>query len=136
MLLKYLVYGAPDLAMTQFAIDTLTVVLFVLVLFKLPSFLRFSNSKNKIRDTIVSVAFGLLIALITLQALVYPSNKEVSKFYAENAYLLAKGKNVVNVILVDYRGVDTMIETIVLAIAAIGVLSILKYKTEDGEKAE
>src|SRR5690606_36182070 len=93
-------------------------------------------SKNKIRDTIVSVAFGLLIALITLQALVYPSNKEVSKFYAENAYLLAKGKNVVNVILVDYRGVDTMIETIVLAIAAIGVLSILKYKTEDGEKAE
>ena len=134
--LIFVVYGAPDLAMTQFAIDTLTVVLFVLVLFKLPSFLRFSNSKNKIRDTIVSVAFGLLIALITLQALVYPSNKEVSKFYAENAYLLAKGKNVVNVILVDYRGVDTMIETIVLAIAAIGVLSILKYKTEDGEKAE
>ncbi len=134
--LIFVVYGAPDLAMTQFAIDTLTVVLFVLVLFKLPAFLKFSNKKNKIRDGIVSTAFGILIALITLQALVYPSNKEVSKFYAENAYILAKGKNVVNVILVDYRGVDTMIETIVLSIAAIGVLSILKYKTEDEEKRE
>jgi len=134
--LIFVVYGAPDLAMTQFAIDTLTVVLFVLVLFKLPAFLKFSNTKNKIRDSIVSIAFGVLIALITLQALVYPSNKEVSKFYAENAYILAKGKNVVNVILVDYRGIDTMIETIVLSIAAVGVLSILKYKTEDGEKTE
>lgn len=134
--LIFVVYGAPDLAMTQFAIDTLTVVLFVLVLFKLPSFLKLSNSKNKIRDGIVSSLFGILIAIITLQATLYPSNKEVSKFYAENAYLLAKGKNVVNVILVDYRGIDTMIETIVLSIAAIGVLSILKYKTEDGEKSE
>lgn len=134
--LIFVVYGAPDLAMTQFAIDTLTVVLFVLVLFKLPSFLKLSNSKNKFRDSVVSIAFGLLIALITLQALLYPSNKEISKFYAENAYLLAKGKNVVNVILVDYRGIDTMIETIVLSIAAIGVLSILKYKTEDGERSE
>lgn len=134
--LIFVVYGAPDLAMTQFAIDTLTVVLFVLVLFKLPSFLRLSNPKNKIRDCIVSILFGTLIAIITLQATLYPSNKEVSKFYAENAYLLAKGKNVVNVILVDYRGIDTMIETIVLSIAALGVLSILKYKTEDGERTE
>lgn len=134
--LIFVVYGAPDLAMTQFAIDTLTVVLFVLVLFKLPSFLKLSNSKNKVRDGIVSTLFGILIAIITLQATLYPSNKEISKFYAENAYLLAKGKNVVNVILVDYRGIDTMIETIVLSIAAIGVLSILKYKTEDGEKSE
>lgn len=134
--LIFVVYGAPDLAMTQFAIDTLTVVLFVLVLFKLPSFLKLSNSKNKLRDSIVSIAFGILIAIITLQATLYPSNKEISKFYADNAYLLAKGKNVVNVILVDYRGVDTMIETIVLSIAAVGVLSILKYKTEDGEKSE
>lgn len=134
--LIFVVYGAPDLAMTQFAIDTLTVVLFVLVLFKLPSFLRLSNSKNKLRDLILSTLFGVLIAIITLQATLYPSNKEVSKFYAENAYVLAKGKNIVNVILVDYRGFDTLIETIVLSIAALGVWSILKYKTKDGEKTE
>lgn len=134
--LIFVFYGAPDLAMTQFAIDTLTVVLFVLVLFKLPTFLNFSNLKIQIRDAVVALAFGTLIALITLQALVYPSDKEVSKFYADNTYVLAKGKNVVNVILVDFRGFDTLIETIVLSIAAIGVYSILKYKTKDGERSE
>ena len=122
--------------MTQFAIDTLTVVLFVLVLFKLPTFLKFSNKKIQFRDGVVSIAFGILISLITLQALVYPSTKDVSKFYADNAYLLAKGKNVVNVILVDFRGFDTLIETIVLSIAAIGVYGMLKYKLKDGEKSE
>src|SRR5690606_25488499 len=134
--LIFVFYGAPDLAMTQFAIDTLTVVLFVLVLFKLPPFLKFTNKKIQFRDGVISVSFGILIALITLQALVSPADKSVSKFYADNAYILAKGKNVVNVILVDYRGFDTMIETIVLGIAAIGVYSILKYKTQDGEKSE
>lgn len=134
--LIFVFYGAPDLAMTQFAIDTLTVVLFVLVLFRLPSFLKFSNRKIQIRDAIIATIFGILISLITLQALVYPSEKEVSKFYADSAYTLAKGKNVVNVILVDFRGFDTLIETIVLSIAAIGVYSILKYKTKDGEKTE
>ncbi|MDN3708912.1 DUF4040 domain-containing protein [Myroides ceti] len=134
--LIFVFYGAPDLAMTQFAIDTLTVVLFVLVLFRLPSFLKFSNRKIQIRDAIIATIFGILISLITLQALVYPSDKEVSKFYADSAYTLAKGKNVVNVILVDFRGFDTLIETIVLSIAAIGVYSILKYKTKDGEKTE
>lgn len=134
--LIFVFYGAPDLAMTQFAIDTLTVVLFVLVLFKLPPFLKFSNSKIQFRDGIISISFGILISLITLQALVSPADKSVSKFYADNAYVMAKGKNVVNVILVDFRGFDTMIETIVLSIAAIGVYSILKYKTQDGEKSE
>ena len=134
--LIFVFYGAPDLAMTQFAIDTLTVVLFVLVLFKLPPFLKFTNSKIQFRDGLISVFFGILIALITLQVMVYPADKTVSKFYADNVYSLAKGKNVVNVILVDYRGFDTMIETIVLSIAAIGVYSILKYKTKDGEKSE
>ena len=126
--LIFVFYGAPDLAMTQFAIDTLTVVLFVLVLFKLPGFLPFRNKKIIFRDALISLGFGGLIMLITLQSLVYPANKEISRFYAENAYTLAKGKNVVNVILVDFRGFDTLIESIVLSIAALGVYGILKYR--------
>ncbi len=126
--LIFVFYGAPDLAMTQFAIDTLTVVLFVLVLFKLPPFLTFRNKSILIRDGIISLGFGGLIMLITLESLVYPANKEISQFYAENAYTLAKGKNVVNVILVDFRGFDTLIESIVLSIAALGVYGILKYR--------
>ena len=126
--LIFVFYGAPDLAMTQFAIDTLTVVLFVLVLFKLPAFLPFRNKKIIVRDGLISLGFGGLIMLITLQSLIYPASKEISRFYAENAYVLAKGKNVVNVILVDFRGFDTLIETIVLSIAALGVFGILKYR--------
>lgn len=132
--LLFVFYGAPDLAMTQFTIDTLTVVLFVLVLFKLPSFLTFNNRVIQLRDAVISIAFGGLISLITLQALVAPADKEISKYYAENAYLLAKGKNVVNVILVDFRGVDTLIETIVLTIAALGVYSLLKLRVKSSEK--
>ncbi len=131
--LIFVFYGAPDLAMTQFAIDTLTVVLFVLVLFKLPTYIKQARRSIQLRDLVVSVAFGTLIAAITLQALIYPADKEISSFFAENSYLLAKGKNVVNVILVDFRGFDTMIETIVLSISAIGVYGLLKYKASASE---
>ena len=132
--LIFVFYGAPDLAMTQFTIDTLIVVLFVLVLFKLPPFLGYKSRKVLWRDTLVSLCFGLLMTLITLQALVSPASKEVSQFFAENTYILAKGKNVVNVILVDFRGFDTMVETIVLSIAALGVYGLLKYRASNEEE--
>lgn len=134
--LIFVFYGAPDLAMTQFTIDTLIVVLFVLVLFKLPPFLGYKSRKVLWRDTLVSLCFGLLMTLITLQALVSPASKEVSQFFAENTYILAKGKNVVNVILVDFRGFDTMVETIVLSIAALGVYGLLKYRASNEEERE
>lgn len=79
-------------------------------------------------------AFGILIAIVALMVLQEPTNKEISRFYADNAYPLAKGKNVVNVILVDFRGSDTMVEITVLTIAAIGVYSMLKLKTNPSEK--
>ncbi|GAA4441734.1 putative monovalent cation/H+ antiporter subunit A [Ravibacter arvi] len=132
--LIFVYYGAPDLAMTQFTIDTLTVVLFVLVLYRLPHFLNMSNRKMKLRDGLVAISFGSLISLITLQALISPANKEISRFYADNAYLLAKGKNVVNVILVDFRGADTMVEIMVLTIAALGVYSLLKLNVKPTDK--
>lgn len=128
MCLIFVIFGAPDLAMTQFSIDILTVVLFVLVLYKLPAYLPYKNKKIIGRDALISICFGTLIMLIAMESLLFPANKEISKFYAENAYVLAKGKNVVNVILVDFRGFDTLIETIVLSIAAMGVYGLLKYK--------
>ncbi|MFA7469315.1 MAG: hydrogen gas-evolving membrane-bound hydrogenase subunit E [Weeksellaceae bacterium] len=133
MCLIFVLYGAPDLAMTQFSIDILTVVLFVLVLYKLPHFLTIKNKKVIGRDVLVSVCFGGLIMLIAMESLLFPADKTLSRFYAENAYVLAKGKNVVNVILVDFRGFDTMIESIVLTIAALGVYGLLKYKAVNEE---
>jgi multicomponent Na+:H+ antiporter subunit A len=132
--LLFVFYSAPDLAMTQFTIDTLTVVLFVLVLFKLPAFTKISTATVKVRDMMMAVSFGTLISIIALEVLEEPVNKEISQYYAENAYVLAKGKNVVNVILVDFRGLDTMVEITVLTIAAIGVFSLLKLKINPAEK--
>lgn len=132
--LLFVFYSAPDLAMTQFTIDTLTVVLFVLVLFRLPPFLNFGNQRVKIRDGIVAGVFGVFIALIAIQVLSGSKNSEISDYYGDNAYLLAKGKNVVNVILVDFRGMDTMFEIVVLSVAAIGVYSLLKLRLKASEK--
>lgn len=132
--LFFVIYSAPDLALTQFTIDTLTVVLFVLVLFRLPPFLKFANKPVKIRDAVLSIGFGLVIALTALHVLHEPTSKDVSQFYGDNAYRLAKGKNVVNVILVDFRGLDTMFEIVVLSIAAIGVYSMLKLRIKATDK--
>lgn len=132
--LLFIYYSAPDLAMTQFAIDTLTVILFVLVLYRLPKYLVLSDNKVRIMDGVLSLSLGLLISLLALEVLNEPVNKEITEFYAENSYKLAKGKNVVNVILVDFRGADTMVEISVLAIAAIGVFGLLKLRLKSSER--
>ncbi len=131
--LLFVFYSAPDLAMTQFTIDTLTVILFLLVLYRLPKYLVLSNSRDRLRDGIVALSFGALITILTLEVLNEPIRKATSQYYAENAYVLAKGKNVVNVILVDFRGLDTMVEITVLVIAALGVYSLLKLNLNKSE---
>jgi multicomponent Na+:H+ antiporter subunit A len=128
--LLFVFYSAPDLAMTQFAIDTLTVVMFVLIIYRLPRYLAYSNKLVRLRDGLVSIVFGSLITLLVLEVLNAPMNKQTAEYYADNAYILAKGKNVVNVILVDFRGLDTMVEITVLSIAAIGVYSLLKLNVK------
>lgn len=132
--LLFVFYSAPDLAMTQFAIDTLTVILFVLVLYKLPKYLTLSDYKTRIRDGVLSIAFGSLITILALEVLAEPMNMEISDFYAKNSYIMAHGKNVVNVILVDFRGADTMIEISVLTVAAIGVFALLKLRLRRSER--
>lgn len=126
--LVFVFYSAPDLAMTQFSIDTLTVILFVLVLYKLPRYLELSDHKTRIKDGVLAIAFGSIITILILEVLAQPVHMEISEYYAQNAYLLAHGKNVVNVILVDFRGSDTFMEISVLAIAAIGVFGLLKLR--------
>lgn len=130
----FVIYSAPDLAMTQFSIDTLTVILFVLVLSSLPKYLSITDYKMRAKDGLLSIAFGTLITLIALEVLREPVHKEISQFYAENAYVLAKGKNVVNVILVDFRGTDTLIEIAVLTVAALGVFSLLKLRLKRDDR--
>ena len=130
----YLFFGAPDLAMTQFAVETLTLVLLVLVLANLP---RYSFEKARwthVRDGAVALGVGTVVTLLMIGGLTRPLDREVSRYLAENAYDLAKGHNVVNVILVDYRALDTLGEITVLTMAALGVYALMRLSPLDGER--
>ena len=134
--LIYILYGAPDLAMTQIAIETLTVVLFVLVLSRRPlQFADLSSSATRIRDGVLALTAGGLMTALVLIVTAEPGRSRLAPYFAENSLLLAKGRNVVNVILVDFRALDTLGEITVLAVAAIGVYTLLKLRlgSDDGQ---
>jgi multicomponent Na+:H+ antiporter subunit A len=128
--LLYTIFSAPDLAMTQFAIETLTVVLFVLVLYHLPRFSALSSPATRLRDAVVSIAVGAMVTVLVLGVTATNAGGRVTSFYAEQSVIEAHGRNVVNVILVDFRGLDTLGEITVLAIAGLGVYGLLKLRVE------
>ncbi len=123
--LIYILYGAPDLAMTQFAIETLTVILFVVTIYRLPKLKKLSSTRSRRLDAVLAALVGGTMTLITLVVTAVPLQSRLSPYFAENSYVKAHGHNVVNVILVDFRGFDTMGEITVLSVAAIGVFALL-----------
>jgi multicomponent Na+:H+ antiporter subunit A len=123
----FLEAGAPDLAITFFLIDALTITIFVLVLHKLPKKMLRKRNFARVRDAFIALGTGLLISLILFSITYDPLNSKLKEFYAENSYSAAKGKNMVNVILVDFRVLDTLGEISVLAIAALGVFVLVNY---------
>jgi multicomponent Na+:H+ antiporter subunit A len=131
--LVYILYGAPDLAMTQFCIETLAIVLFVLVLYRLPLFTLLSTPVERLRDAGMAAAIGGLMTLLMLYVLSQPLVPHVSDFFLANSLTAAHGRNVVNVILVDFRALDTLGEITVLAVAAIGVFGLLKSRNREDE---
>lgn len=126
--LVYIIYGAPDLAMTQFCIETLSIVLFVLVLYRLPLFALLSSPVVRLRDALMAAAIGGLMSLLMLYVISQPLVPHVSEFFLANSLTAAHGRNVVNVILVDFRALDTLGEITVLAVAALGVFGLLKSR--------
>jgi multicomponent Na+:H+ antiporter subunit A len=121
----YALLGAPDLAMTQFAVETLTVVIFVLVFSQLRGFRDLSTRLVRTRDALVAAAVGTLVTTLVLYIGASGTTSRLSSYFAEAAPALAHGRNVVNVILVDFRGFDTLGETTVLVTVAIGVRALL-----------
>jgi multicomponent Na+:H+ antiporter subunit A len=129
--LIYILYGAPDLAMTQILVETLTVILFVLVFYHMPRFGSFSTAASRMRDAAVALAAGGLVTALVLAATATPPESGLAPYFAEQSKPLAHGRNIVNVILVDFRGLDTLGEITVLAVAAIGVYALLKLRRRD-----
>ncbi|WP_220498009.1 putative monovalent cation/H+ antiporter subunit A [Stieleria mannarensis] len=124
----FVMFGAPDLAMTQFVIETLTVVLFVLAFSRLPDFRRLSSAATRVRDAVIAVVAGATITALLLFAMTVRSDHPISDYYSAHSVAEAHGRNLVNVILVDFRALDTLGEITVLSIAAIGVYSLLKLR--------
>jgi multicomponent Na+:H+ antiporter subunit A len=123
--LIFAVYSAPDLAITQILVETLIVVLFVFSISHLSKIKAYSKPGSRIRDAILAGLGGLVVTLLILKSQWFQFAPSISEKFIEWSYPLAKGKNVVNVILVDFRALDTLGEIIVLGIAALGVYILL-----------
>ena len=128
--LLYVLYGAPDLAATQFAVETLTVVLFVLVFYQLRGFYYRSSLRARVRDATMAGATGAIIALLVLVTSASGITSRLSNWFIDAAPTEGHGRNVVNVILVDFRAFDTMGEITVLVTVAIGVRALLRIGRE------
>ena len=128
--LIFILFSAPDLGITQILIETLTVILLVLVLFRLPSFSNISTTRERIRDAAVALLAGVLITFLIMITIDVQLFEPISGYMIENSYPLAHGRNIVNVILVDYRALDTLGEIFVLALAAMGVYAMIKFNPE------
>jgi multicomponent Na+:H+ antiporter subunit A len=126
--LIFLYYSAVDLAITQILAETLTVVMFMLILQRLPVFAKLSEKATKIRDFIVASIFGSAMTIVAIKAINVDFNNPISEYFMANSYDKAFGKNVVNVILVDFRALDTLGEVTVLVVAALGVAALLTSK--------
>jgi multicomponent Na+:H+ antiporter subunit A len=134
--LFFVIFRAPDLALTQLVIETISVALFLLCFYHLPQIKDEERMPFKATNAVISIGVGLVVTLIALSA---HSNKlfdSIAQYYIENTYEKAAGKNMVNVILVDFRGFDTMFEITVLAIAALGIFGMIKLRLGGGKKNE
>jgi len=118
-------FSAPDLALTQLTVEVVTIILLMLALFFLPQRSpRESSSMRILRDLSISSALGIVVGSICYALITRPF-ESISDFFIANAKTGGGGTNVVNVILVDFRGFDTLGEICVLGIAALGIAKLL-----------
>ncbi len=130
--LLFVLFGGPDLALTQIVTDTLTVLIFVFVFHHLPKFTRLSTPWERIRDAVIasSLGVGLMFAMMVLvPGKPSPIWSEVAKRSLSEAH----GRNLVNTIIVDFRGLDTLGEITVLGLAGLGVATLLRHRLRPSE---
>ncbi len=130
----FVIQGAPDLAITQLLIETLGVGVFVLAFRHLPAdFVRSKFRRSQGVQIAIALLAGVFVFLFTLFAIGARTEPSISGEYLDKAYSEAGGNNVVNVIVVDFRGFDTMGEIVVLAVAALGVAALVRAKRSPAE---
>ncbi|ARD57344.1 Na+/H+ antiporter subunit A [Bacillus safensis] len=129
--LFFVIFRAPDLALTQLIIETISVALFLLCFYHLPKLsLKQKTRRFKMTNFIISLGVGVVVTCLAFASTSQQSLDTISTYFIENSYKLAGGDNIVNVILVDFRGFDTLFEITVLAIAALGIYGLLKTQVK------
>ncbi|CAN5610628.1 putative monovalent cation/H+ antiporter subunit A [soil metagenome] len=128
--LLFLFMGAPDLAMTQLLVETLTVIVIVLVMRRLPSIrdMRPPSPATRTRDILIALSMGATVSVLLLAVLQLPVDRTVADQLAALSYPEGFGRNIVNVILVDFRALDTLGEIVVLATAALGAITLMRRR--------
>ncbi|MDH5552674.1 MAG: monovalent cation/H+ antiporter subunit A, partial [Nitrosomonas sp.] len=125
VVLIFVKFSAPDLALTQLSVEVVTIVLLLLALYFLPQLSPLESSQlRKGRDAAIAVAAGGGVAALIWAVLTRP-HETISDYFLANSVSGGGGTNVVNVILVDFRGYDTLGEITVLAIAGLGIYAML-----------
>jgi len=125
--LLFLFYGAPDLGFTQFMVEIVSVVILALVMTRLRLDARDPRPlEDWARDGAVALFAGLSVTLLLFRVLEEPLSAALPDFFERTSLALAHGRNVVNVILVDFRGLDTLGEIAVVFTAGIAVLALLR----------
>lgn len=125
--LAFIRFSAPDLALTQLSVEVVTMILLLLALFFLPqSTPKESSPRRLVRDLSLAGLIGGVIGTINYAMITRPL-ESISGYFLENSYTGGGGTNVVNVILVDFRGTDTLGEITVLGIAALGIFKLIVH---------
>ena len=125
--LIFVMFGAPDLALTQILVETLIIVVFLFVLRQLPrTFEHRINVASRSAHIVIAATFGVLMAMFSVMVSGARTAPTAGDQYTDLSLPAAGGQNVVNVILVDFRAVDTLGEITVLAVAAIGIANLVR----------
>ncbi|WP_342565604.1 Na+/H+ antiporter subunit A [Paenibacillus sp. FSL R7-0345] len=129
--LLFVLFRAPDLALTQMIIETVSVILFLLCFRFLPKLKQQKEPlRFKLPNLIIALGGGITVTLIALAAMGSSPFEPISEYFLKESYSSAGGKNVVNVILVDFRGFDTLFEIMVLGIASLSIFGLIQLKMD------
>ena len=122
----FIAYSGVDLAITMILVETLMIILALAVLYHLPKYVKYSDTGARMRDALVAAMVGGFMMVLVLQAGTTLVEAPISDYFKQTSYSEAFGRNIVNVILVDFRALDTLGEITVLAVAALGIYSMIK----------
>ena len=132
----YVTFRAPDLAMTQFVIESISTIIFLIAFILLTDKTKQVEKQSfKFTNAIIATLTGISFTIVGLVAYAYKNPSEISQFYFDNV-VASGGGNIVNVIIVDFRGFDTLFEITVMTMVALIIYAMFKIIKRGGPKDE